>query len=258
MLSKLFKNVNSLVDAELRHNLRTNSEYRKYRWNIFERLLAWCSTYYGRAMLILWAGAIMIVLAGLYLKSVLVPFGRQYFKGIEKLPDGLSDLLGGQLTIIGIVFPLVVGLISVLFQKKSTREHIQSAYQLYSGYMFAGLNGLSLAAFILVSELLSARGDKYLDICLVVVAIIWMIMNIGLSICFFIQSLNVLDSRQRDRIMLKYFVSKVVTQYIKTAIVRNWLIFPGDYINKKGRLNFSVDVYNSPEKEKSNLLKLKL
>ncbi|EFT2914139.1 hypothetical protein HVL52_004751, partial [Escherichia coli] len=219
---------------------------------------AWCSTYYGRAMLILWAGAIMIVLAGLYLKPVLAPFGRQYFKGIEKLPDGLSDLLGGQLTIIGIVFPLVVGLISVLFQKKSTREYIQSAYQLYSGYMFAGLSGLSLAAFILVSELFSARGDKYLDICLVVVAIIWMIMNIGLSIWFFIQSLNVLDNRRRDRIMLKYFVSKVVTQYIKTAIVRNWLIFPGDYINKKGRLNFPVDVYNSPEKEKSDLLKLKL
>lgn len=167
MLSKLFKSVNSLVDRELRHNLRMNSEYRKYRWNVFERLLAWCSTYYGRAMLILWVGAIMIVLAGLYLRPVLAPFGRQYFKGIEKLPDGLSDLLGGQLTIIGIVFPLVVGLISVLFQKKSTREHIQSAYQLYSGYMFAGLSGLSLAAFILVSELLSARGDKYLDICLV-------------------------------------------------------------------------------------------
>ncbi|EBH9268530.1 hypothetical protein EPM49_23465, partial [Salmonella enterica subsp. enterica serovar Cerro] len=103
MFSKLFKSVNSLVDAELRHNLRTNSEYQKYRWNIFECQLAWCSTYYGRAMLILWAGAIMIVLAGLYLKPVLAPFGRQYFKGIEKLPDGLSDLLGGQLTIIGIV-----------------------------------------------------------------------------------------------------------------------------------------------------------
>ncbi|WP_097425797.1 hypothetical protein, partial [Escherichia coli] len=258
MFSKLFKSVSSLVDSELRHNLRTNSEYQKYRWNIFERLLAWCSTYYGQAMLILWAGAIMIVLACLYLRPVLAPFGKKYFKGIEMLPQGLSDLLGGQLTIIGIVFPLVVGLISVLFQKKSTREHIQSAYQLYSGYMFAGLSGLSLAAFILVSELLSARGDKYLDICLVVVAIIWMIMNIGLSIWFFIQSLNVLDDRRRDRIMLKYFISKVVAQHIRTAMVKNWLALPGRYINQMGRLNVSVDVYDSPEKEKSDLLKLKL
>ena len=59
MLSKLFKSVNSLVDRELRHNLRMNSEYRKYRWNVFERLLTWCSTYYGRAMFILWVGAIV-------------------------------------------------------------------------------------------------------------------------------------------------------------------------------------------------------
>lgn len=76
MLSKLFKSVNYLVDSEFRYNLRMNSEYRKYRWNIFERLLAWCSTYYGWAMLILWVGAIMIVLAGLYLRPVLAPFGR--------------------------------------------------------------------------------------------------------------------------------------------------------------------------------------
>ncbi|WP_212768003.1 hypothetical protein, partial [Escherichia coli] len=46
--------------------------------------------------------------------------------------------------------------------------------------------------------------------------------------------------------------------HIKTAIVRNWLISPGDYINRKGRLNFLVDVYNPPKKEKSELLKLKL
>ncbi len=55
-------------------------------------------------MLNLWAGVIMIVLAGGYLKPVLTPFGRQYFKGIENLPDEFSDLLGGQLTIICIVF----------------------------------------------------------------------------------------------------------------------------------------------------------
>ncbi len=63
---------------------------------------------------------------------------------ITKLSDWMSNLLGSQLTIIGIAFS-VVGLISVLFQKKSARIHIQSAYQLHSGYMFAGLSGLSLA-----------------------------------------------------------------------------------------------------------------
>ncbi|EEZ0196343.1 hypothetical protein DFY44_26585, partial [Escherichia coli] len=34
--------------------------------------------------------------------------------------------------------------------------------------------------------------------------------------------------------------------------------FPGDYIKKRGLLNVSVDVYDSPEKENSDLLKLKL
>lgn len=61
-----------------------------------------------------------------------------------------------------------------------------------------------------------------------------MIMNIGLSVWFFIQSLNVLDNRRRDRIMLKYFVSKVVTPHIRTAIVRNWLICLVIILTRKG------------------------
>lgn len=83
-------------------------------------------------------------------------------------------------------------------------------------------------------------------------------MNISLSVWFFIQSLNVLDDRRRDRIMLKYFISKVVVQHIRTAVVKNWLALPGGYINQMGLLNVSVDVYDSPEKEDSDLLKLKL
>jgi hypothetical protein len=75
-------------------------------------------------------------------------------------------------TLIGIVFPLVVGLVSVLFQKKSSRIHIQSAYQLHSGYMFAGLSALSLAGFIMMAGIASSLGDNYLNIAMAVTAFI--------------------------------------------------------------------------------------
>lgn len=110
-----------------------------------------------------------------YFRPELLPFGREHLKEIVKLPEWMSSLLGNQLTVIGIVFPLVVGLISVLFQKRSSRIHIQSAYQLHSGYMFSGPSGLSLAAFILIGGLVSSYGNKYLNTVFAVTAIIWML-----------------------------------------------------------------------------------
>jgi hypothetical protein len=68
-------------------------------------------------MLVLWSAAFGAVCVVEYFRPVLQPFALQHFKGITTLSGWMSNLLGSQLTIIGIVFPLVVGLISVLFQK---------------------------------------------------------------------------------------------------------------------------------------------
>jgi hypothetical protein len=73
----------------------------------------------------------------------------------------MSNLLGAQLTIIGIVFPLVVGLISVLFQK-NPRESIQTAYQLHSLYVCRTQWAITCCFYTDKWVILSA-GDKYLD-----------------------------------------------------------------------------------------------
>jgi hypothetical protein len=83
--------------------------------------------------------------------------------------------------------------------------HIQSAYQLHSGYLFAGLSGLSLAAFIVVGGMMLSVGDRYLNTAFAVTAFVWMLFNIILSIWFFVSSLNVLDESKRDRLLNKFF-----------------------------------------------------
>ncbi|HAM9851953.1 TPA: hypothetical protein K8145_000062 [Escherichia coli] len=49
----------------------------------------------------------------LYARPVFHQFARQH-KGITALPGWMSSLLGSPVPLIGIVFPLVVGLNSVL------------------------------------------------------------------------------------------------------------------------------------------------
>ncbi|BBT44828.1 hypothetical protein WP8W18C04_19860 [Enterobacter cloacae] len=163
MFGKLLNSVTWQVRTDLRRKLKANRDHKNLSWNLAERLQVYCSTHYIRAMLLLWGVAAGAVAVAHYACPVLDPFARQHFKGITALPGRMSSLLGSQVTLIGIVFPLVVGLISVLFQKKSSRIHIQSAYQLNSGYMFAGLSALSLAGFILMAGIASSLGDNYLN-----------------------------------------------------------------------------------------------
>jgi hypothetical protein len=125
-----FKSVSWQVRAELRRSLKSNQDYKKLRWNRVERILIACTTHYIRAMLVLWSAAFGVSawsnIFALYYNLSLCSI----FKGITTLSGWMSNLLGSQLTIIGIVFPLVVGLISVLFQKISKDVYSVSVYQL--------------------------------------------------------------------------------------------------------------------------------
>lgn len=129
MSGKFLTLLSAKVRAELKQNLKNNAVYKRHRWSLPERVQVYCSTHYLRAMLFLWTAAAGAVIAAEYFRPVFHSFAVTYLKGVTVLPAWMSNLLGAQLTIIGIVFPLVVGLISVLFQKKSSRIHIQSAYR---------------------------------------------------------------------------------------------------------------------------------
>ena len=249
MFGKLLSSVSWKVRAELRQRLKSNQDYKKLSWNPMERVLVACSTYYIRAMLALWFTAVGAVGVVEYFRPVLHPFALQYFKGVTLLLGWMSNLLGSQLTIIAIVFPLVVGLVSILFQKKSARIHIQSAFQLHSGYMFAGLSGLSLAAFIVLGGMTLSIGDKYLNTAFAVTAFVWMFFNIFLSIWFFVSSLNVLDENKRDRLMNKYFLSQIVDNYIQKEYILAWLRFPGVNIGENYLDDIKILPYSTFEKE---------
>ncbi|MDJ3479451.1 hypothetical protein LEB14_01080 [Salmonella enterica] len=258
MFGKLLKGIAGKIQADFRRSLRNNEHYKKNRWNLLERVQVYCSTHYLKAMLFLWVTAGGAVMTAEILRPILLPYARQHFNGASALTGWMSSMLGSQVTLIGIVFPLVVGLISVLFQKKSSRIHIQSAYQLHSGYMFSGLSGLSLAAFILIGGLFLALGDKYLNTVFSVTAFFWMIFNILLSMRFFISSLNVLDDEKRDRLMLKYFHSQIVSPSIQESLIWNWMQFPGAYIDGDRINGITILPYYEFDKDDLFLFQIKM
>lgn len=126
MFGKLLNSVAWQVRTDLRRKLKANRDHKNLSWNLMERLQVYCSTHYIRAMLILWGVAVGAVAVAHYARPVFHPFARQHFKGITALPGWMSSLLGSQVTLIGIVFPLVVGLIVSIPAKRPI--HFYPAY----------------------------------------------------------------------------------------------------------------------------------
>nr|EGC2552042.1 hypothetical protein [Escherichia coli] len=150
----------------------------------------------------------------------------EWFPDWYTLFDAQINLLGGQLTIIGIVYPMVVGLVSVIFQRKSARKIVHAAYQTYSGFMLAGLSGLCLSGFMLCGLLLRTFVGNYNYAIICGISIIWMMLNIALSVWFFVQSLSVLDDEKRERMVLRFLTTDILSAHVKSQLHSSFLNNP--------------------------------
>ena len=196
------------------------------KWNGFEKILVSGSKHYVKAMLILisfFAAIFIVMVSG---KSYIKPYIAEWFPDWYTLFDAQINLLGGQLTIIGIVYPMVVGLVSVIFQRKSARKIVHAAYQTYSGFMLAGLSGLCLSGFMLCGLLLRTFVGNYNYAIICGISIIWMMLNIALSVWFFVQSLSVLDDEKRERMVLRFLTTDILSAHVKSQLHSSFLNNP--------------------------------
>ena len=230
MLNKILDSISYQTHKFIRDNIHVNQSYMTLKWNSFEKILVSGSKHYVNAILMLisfFAAIFIVMVAG---KSYIKPVVAELFPEWKSLLDAQINLLGGQLTIIGIVYPMVVGLVSVIFQRKSTRKIVHAAYQTYSGFMLAGLSGLCLSGFMLCGLLLRTFVGNYNYGIICGISIIWMILNISLSVWFFVQSLSVLDDEKRERMVLRYLTADILSAYVKEKLQ---VIFLGNPVKRK-------------------------
>lgn len=249
-----FKTLSSRVNKEIKESLYENNVFLNSRWSFAEKSIVRWSTYYR------WYVFLALVLAGLVTGNLILwqPWVKsyviQYISGWRELLKWQGVFLGGQLTIIGVVYPLVIGLISVLFQNKSAKNVIFPLYQKYSGFMFAGLSGLALSGFIVVGYFLSAIISKstYVAICLT--SALWLSSNLLLTAWFFVKTFTMLDEPSREAIVFRFSIHEAcepdVRRRIKQALlsdaVRQKLIAnPDEGAMKVLAYKYSSDNYNS-------------
>lgn len=252
-IEKLLNSLKYHVNKNIDDTLYQNKAFLSSRWNLLEfNILRWSQrhSYYVFLTFLL---AILLVANLLLWKEELTPFAIKYFPHWEKLIDWQGGFLAGQLTIIGVVYPLVIGLIGVLFQNKSAKKTLFPIYQMYSGFMFAGLSGLFLSIFIISGYFLSASMEPstYLAIC--ITTALWLMLNVLLTSWFFTTTFLMLDETKRDRLVVRFTIHELCEIDIKrriqellliNATQNNILTNPGEEILKVSTYKFSDDKYN--------------
>jgi hypothetical protein len=261
---RLFKTLSYRVDKEIKESLYKNQVFLDSQWSFLENSIVQWSTHYTK-YIVLALGLAALMVANLTLwQPILKPYVLSAIPNWRSLLEWQGLFLAGQLTVIGVVYPLVVGLVGILFQNKSAKKVIFPIYQKYSGFMFAGLSGLTLSIFIVAGALLRASlGDsEYVAIC--ITSATWLVFNLLLTAWFFVQTFLMLDDSSRDRLVVRFSIHETcefdvrhrIQQALIGSAVKNELLSnPNKAVLEVQTLNFSSnaskEIIHSVHREKS-------
>lgn len=256
MFYKIGKLLNTLqyhIDKNIDETLYQNKAFLSSKWNFLQHNILRWSQRHSHYIFLTVILAILSTINLVIWKDELAPIAISYFPYWKKLIEWQGGFLAGQLTIVGVVYPLVIGLIGVLFQNKSAKKSLFPIYQMYSGFMFAGLSGLFLSIFIIAGFFLSASlGEStYLAICLITA--LWLTFNILLTSWFFTATFLMLDETKRDWLIVRFTIHELCEIDIRhrihellllNSVQHKIMLNPDEAVLKVSNYKFSDDKYD--------------
>jgi hypothetical protein len=225
----IFNTLNYQVENELKGTIYQNKEYRDNKWNYIEKqLLIWSAKPVANAARLLLA--VLLVSIALFLSvnyvHIIFPgyvsiFSSESSFNYEPLVDWQSTLLTVQITLIGVVYPMVIALIGVLLQRKSAARAIWTVYHRYSGFLFTSLSGLCLSIVLIVAKLSEAIIPAALYFALILSMAGWLLLNLLLTGWFFWATFETIQDKRRSKILMQYCANESFIADIRTKLSEN-------------------------------------
>ncbi|MDA3559486.1 hypothetical protein MKL42_18680 [Acinetobacter sp. AOR15_HL] len=214
------------IEKELKETLYKNKIYQKTRWNVLERnIILWSTNYKKYTVLISIYFVLISWLIYFLIKLEITKSYSDFFLSWKELISWQSTFLGAQLTIVCVVYPLVISFISIFSNQKTSNSVIFPIYKKYSGFMFAGLSGLALSIFILISFFIRSFlvDSIYLVFC--ITSAIWLIFNIFLTAWFFSKTFLIMNDHSREEIILRFSIQEAcridISKRLKNNFIKN-------------------------------------
>lgn len=214
----LLNTLNYQIEKNLRESIYKNEAYRENRWNIIERqVLQWSASPLKYVFLlgVAWLSSMICMYFLLPEIRQLIPHWRQPW---DELIKWQGTFLGGQLTIIGLIFPLVAGFVGVLLRSKSASRALWSIYSHHSGFMFTGLSGLTLSAIIVFGQLAHPWLGHSIEVVFSIGVSFWLLFNIASSGWFLYATFRFVETDNQNNMVLRYCMNETLITEIESRL----------------------------------------
>lgn len=206
------------VEKDLRETVYNSDVYQKSRWRLVEsQIIAWAKHPLCYVLLMFVAITLFFVAAH-FLEARLFPLNPGDLYNWSWLYGGQTAVLSAQITLIGVVFPLVIGLVGFLLQKKTASNAIWMLYRHYSGFLFIGLSGLGNALFIIAGHYVETLFPAVSYTLWCMVSTLWLSANILLSGWFLWATFQIIHEPSRDKLLLRYTINESFTHSVRKRL----------------------------------------
>jgi len=239
------------VEKDIRDTVYKKEEFRNNRWSLLERLLNSGAKHYLVANLIL---TCLFILFSTLLSSFYTPMQRilpETANGLESLLTLQNTLFGVQITLLGLIFPLVIAFIGLLLRDRASNESMWAIYRHNSGFMLVGFSAITLSLIYVLSKVFEPWLSHHYMVSVSALSSVWFILNLLLSARFLSRTVLFLSSHKRLEMVIKYTLNVVIKEELTKRLlpiyhnnsVENGLLDIPD----KEKFELKVYDYKSPE-----------
>lgn len=236
MIGRLLNSLHYQLKKNLQESIYANEAFKENQWGLFERIVAKlaASPFLNLIFLLVIWFVFMVALyvsSSLLRKSIFFPWDSW-----EELVKWQNVLLGTQVTILGLVFPLVIGFVGLLLQSKSASQTLWDLFSKYSGFMFVGLSGLALSVVIVLGQFLQPWLTHTQEVVFSIGISIWLLFNFVLLGWFLYATFLFMGLEKRSELIIRYSINEVLIDEISSRLaqllpqvaVENGLIVPNE------------------------------
>lgn len=246
MLGRILNSLQYQTKKVKKEWIKTNETLKEYRYTILER------TFIHLARHPLVYSSFLVPLLFLVSYSLLTRWQNLPFFSIdEESPifrnslNYFSIIWGIQATLVGLLYPIVIGFVGLLFQNQRSARVALRNYFLDSAALFTGLSSLLLVGFMGLQYLILPKLSTIEVRIFSVLNSIWFLLNTMGTIWFLYRTIRFIRHDLRNQNVKKYLLN-ILYPYEVTKLFRNHLcqnatdyeLIPNLQSDKEGELPF--------------------
>ena len=203
------------VERELRETIYENECFKKYEWSTIEKFINWSSKHIGKINFALISFFVIFTILFSQAYSNLKNLLPQSVNGLSGISDFTAEILSAQITFIALIFPIVIALIGILIQSRSSNQAIWHIYKHNSGFMLVGFSALNLVISFVAIKLLSPWLNYEQTIAVNIYFSLWFVLNLLISGWFLSKTVGFLTISSRNNIIFKFLINEIHLSFIR-------------------------------------------